>query len=138
MLYICGAFVTIKLHLNNFIMETFIIQDQNKVYNTSAQHTNLFKPTYKNILNLIKTKASDFIYRIIYVLRPHNTHSVIKIENLHQSYKKLDQPSKQIFFLYAKGYSLDEISNQSGIKHDKILIIIHDFVKSLTKDDSIS
>lgn len=115
-------------------MKTLTIQDQNEVYNTSSLLVN----TCKNILNFIKTKALAFFYRIIDTFRLSHTHPAIKIENIHKSYKKMNQSSQQVFILYVKGYSLDEISSKSGVTPNKIFLIVNDFLKSLHKENYIS
>ena len=119
-------------------MKTFIIQNQNEVYNTHSLAHMISKFINKCTLNNIKAKAANLFNLVIDTFTPSHTHSVIKIENIHNSYKKMDQPSKQIFFLYVKGYSLNEISKKSGEKQDKILITVHNLVKTILKDTPMS
>lgn len=111
-----------------------LIQSQNEAYSTSSTTSTELEFMWKNFYNNLKIKTVSLFNRIRNAIIPTHSHTIVKIENLHKSYRKMDTPSKQIFVLYVKGYSLNEISSKSGVKPSKIILTVHNFVKTLCKD----
>lgn len=111
---------------------TELTQSQNEAYGTSSTTSTELEFMWKNIYNNLKIKTVNLFNRVRNIISPTHSHTIVKIENLHKSYRKMDTPSKQIFVLYVKGYSLNEISSQSGVKPSKIILTVHNFVKTLS------
>lgn len=86
----------------------------------------------------IKLKAKAFCDRVMQLVRPSHTYRIVHIEHLHNSCSKMDSPKRNVFFLYVKGYSMNEISSISGRKRRHIIATVHGILNTLHKDTFIS
>ncbi len=87
-------------------------------------------------MNTAKQNIINLSNRIMYALQPSANHSTIHIKHLHNSCQTLDNRSRKVFFLYVKGYSLNEISTLSGMKQHTILPTIHKIVNKMPSDQA--
>lgn len=70
-------------------------------------------------------------YRYLRRFMPKQIHSTMRIEHLHKGCREIDNPSRQIFILYVKGYSINEISKLSGTPHNNITSIVRHTLSSI-------
>lgn len=82
-------------------------------------------------IKLIKVSAKKASRCIANATHPHHSYHAINIEHLHNTCQKLDNSSRKVFFLYVKGFSLDEISSLSGTHHDNIIPTVHNIVNDM-------
>lgn len=89
--------------------------------------TNSLKNMSRTILSAISGTFNTFMQRS--TASHHNT--VVKIDHLHHSCKKLNDHNKKVFYLYVKGYSIPEISALSGKENNTIITIVYHIAKRL-------
>lgn len=90
-----------------------------------------------NTLIYLITKTIQLKNNIALAIAPR-ANSIVKIEHLHKSCNKLPPHNRKIFTLYIKGYSLDEISSQSGAKRHTITTTVSNILKTLPRQNTIS
>lgn len=86
--------------------------------------------------NAAKQSIMNYSARIAYALLPAHHHPTLHIKHLHNSCRKLDNPSRRVFFLYVKGFSLNEISEMSGADRKTIMPTIHGIMNKIHHDTS--
>ena len=95
-------------------------------------HEKIYKIT--KTIRRIKKYVINTSRRIAIAIHPQDYYPTMKIEHLHNSCKKLDNSSRKVFFLYVKGYSLNEISSLSGTHHEHIIPTVHSIVKEMHRN----
>lgn len=91
----------------------------------------------KAIKHHAKVVASKAL-AISHLFRPATTRAIIKIDHLHHSCKEIEDPKREIFYLYVKGYSLHEISSMSGAHHGSIVTIVYHIMRNLKGNSHLS
>lgn len=92
----------------------------------------------KQFFASIKTRLAQFYRKVSYVFYPGTSHAIVKIEHLHTSCRNMESPKRKVFYMYVKGYSMSEISAQSGTKRYHIIATIHNILKDMHKETYVS
>lgn len=80
-------------------------------------------------LKALGIKLYRYFRRLIWI----PSHHTMRIEHLHKGCRNIDNPSRQIFILYVKGYSMNEISGMSGTSHKSITDIVRRTLGSMRR-----
>lgn len=100
---------------------------------TSNMGTSILQRTIIS-LKTMKQHISSLNRMIMQALRPNDKHSTIHVKHLHNSCQKLDNSSRKVFYLYVKGYSLNEITEMSGTKQNSIKPAVHFIMSKIHKE----
>lgn len=125
-------------------MKTFSFTNQNDVYIEQEARQNTFLPSFGGIIKSItgmvksvKTKINAIGGKCMQLIRPVDMYRTVNVKHLHKSCQKMDEPKRKVFFLYVKGYSVDEIGSASGMKPHSIIVLVHNMMKAIHKESSI-
>lgn len=126
-------------------MKTFSFSNQNDVYIEQEARQNTFLPSFSgiiksiaNVINSVKAIVNAIGDKCMQLIRPTDMYRTVNVKHLHKSCQKMDEPKRKVFFLYVKGYSVDEIGSAYGLKPHSIIVLVHNMVKAIHKESSIS
>lgn len=107
-----------------------VSMDTISTYNHADAHSGHFRvPTLPRLRSIkaLFIKAYRHLRRLVAM----PAHTTMRIEHLHKGCREIDNPSRQIFILYVKGYSMNEISKLSGTHHSSISSIVRHTLRSI-------
>ncbi len=126
-------------------MKTLSFINQNDVNIESEISQNMFTSFSSSfikyigkIVKFIKSGVSAIGTSCMQLLRPVDVYDTVNIRHLHNSCGKMKEPERKIFILYIKGYSIEEISSVSGTKRHNIVMIVHNTLKIMKKENILS
>lgn len=113
-------------------------QEAYSLLNTPSTEGLNLTENIKHALIAAKNSVKNNISRFIKIITLGKSHTIVKIENLHDTCRKTNPPARRVFILYVKGYSMEEITQLSGTKRKHIIPTIHSILSTIRKERYIS
>lgn len=89
-------------------------------------------------IKFIMAEISAMVNRFISPVNTLDTYKTFNVKHVQNSCRKMKEPERRIFFLYVKGYSINEIASVSGAKHHNIIMTVHNTLKNIHKETVLS